>query len=232
MLEKLKEKVYLANLDLVKHGLVIFTWGNVSEIDRESGYVIIKPSGVEYEKLSAEDMVVVDLDGKVIEGHFRPSSDTATHLEIYKAFGNINGVVHTHSTYATAFAQSGKSIPAMGTTHADYFYGDIPCTRELTQSEIETEYERNTGLVIAETFKNLDPNAIPGCVVKSHGPFSWGSDCIQAVHNAKVLEECAKIESISMIINPHSHRIDQTLLDKHYNRKHGKKATYGQEKLK
>lgn len=230
MLEHLKDKVFQANLDLVRHGLVIFTWGNVSEIDRASGLLVIKPSGVAYDNMKSEDMVVVDLNGQVVEGAYRPSSDTATHIEIYKAFPNVGGVVHTHSTYATAFAQSGRHIPAYGTTHADYFYGDIPCTRALSQEEIEQDYERNTGLVIAETFQNGDPAAIPACIVKNHGPFAWGKDCDEAVHNAVVLEQCARMAVITIGLNPEAPSVDQYLLDKHYFRKHGENAYYGQEK--
>lgn len=230
MLEQLKEKVYQANLDLVKHGLVIFTWGNASEIDRASGLIVIKPSGVSYDNMKPEDMVVVNLDGNVVEGAYRPSSDTATHIELYKAFSKAGGVVHTHSTYATAFAQSGREITAYGTTHADYFYGDIPCARALTQQEIEVEYERNTGLVIAETFKEKDPAAIPACIVKNHGPFAWGKDCHEAVHNAAVLEQCAKMAVLTEGLNPAAPRVDQYLLDKHYFRKHGENAYYGQLK--
>ena len=229
LLERLKEKVCLANLDLVKYGLVIFTWGNVSEIDRESGLIVIKPSGVSYDNMKPEDMVVVDLNGKVVDGSYKPSSDTATHIELYKAFPKAGGVVHTHSTYATAFAQSGRNITAYGTTHADYFYGDIPCTRALTKDEIETEYEKNTGLVIAETFRSRDPEAIPACVVRNHGPFAWGTDSHNAVHNAAVLEECAKMALLTESLNPGTSSVDQYLLDKHYFRKHGANAYYGQE---
>lgn len=230
MLEQLKEKVCRANLELVGHGLVIFTWGNVSAIDRASGMVVIKPSGVAYDGMKPEDMVVVSMDGKVVEGAYRPSSDTATHIELYKAFPKAGGVVHTHSTYATAFAQSGRSIPAYGTTHADYFYGDIPCARALSKEEVQNEYERNTGLVIAETFQTIDPEAIPGCLVKNHAPFAWGKDCDEAVHNAVVLEECARMAVLTEAMNPEAPRVDQYLLDKHYFRKHGKNAYYGQEK--
>ena len=230
MLEQLKIKVCQANLDLVRHGLVIFTWGNVSELDRASGLLVIKPSGVAYDNMQPEDMVVVDLAGKVVEGAYRPSSDTATHIELYKAFPKAGGVVHTHSTYATAFAQSGRGITAYGTTHADYFYGDIPCARALSQTEIEADYERNTGLVIAETFKDKDPQAIPACLVKNHGPFTWGKDSNDAVHNAAVLEQCARMAVLTEDLNPTAPRVDQYLLDKHYFRKHGANAYYGQEK--
>ena len=230
MLELLKEKVWRANLELVRHGLVIFTWGNASEIDRPSGLLVIKPSGVSYEEMKAADMVVVDLHGKVVEGAYRPSSDTPTHIEIYRAFPTVGGVVHAHSTYATAFAQSGRDIRAYGTTHADYFYGDIPCARALTQAEVEREYERNTGLVIVETFQDKDPEAIPGCLVKNHGPFAWGKDSPKAVHNAVVLEQCARMASLTESLDPAAPRVDQYLLDKHYFRKHGANAYYGQGK--
>ena len=230
MLEQLKIKVCQANLDLVRHGLVIFTWGNVSELDRASGLLVIKPSGVAYDNMQPDDMVVVDLAGNVVEGAYRPSSDTATHIELYKAFPKAGGVVHTHSTYATAFAQSGRGITAYGTTHADYFYGDIPCARALNQTEIEADYERNTGLVIAETFKDKDPQAIPACLVKNHGPFTWGKDSNDAVHNAAVLEQCARMAVLTEDLNPTAPRVDQYLLDKHYFRKHGANAYYGQEK--
>lgn len=228
MLEKLKEKVFKANLDLVKLGLVVFTWGNVSAIDREKGLVVIKPSGVSYDDMKASDMVVVDLDGKVVEGSLKPSSDTPTHLVLYKAFENIGGVVHTHSSWATSWAQAGKSIPALGTTHADYFYGPIPCTRKLTSKEVNKGYEIETGNVIVETFTELDADAIPGVIINNHGPFAWGSDANNAVHNAKVLEEVAKMASASLQLNPNA-EIDQYLLDKHYKRKHGKDAYYGQK---
>jgi L-ribulose-5-phosphate 4-epimerase len=227
MLEELKEKVFQANLDLVKLDLVVFTWGNVSAIDRDKGLVVIKPSGVSYNDMKAEDMVVVDLEGNVVEGKLNPSSDTPTHLVLYKAFENIGGVVHTHSSWATSWAQAGKSIPALGTTHADYFYGPIPCTRKLTAEEVETAYEIETGNVIVETFEKLNPDAIPGVIINNHGPFSWGIDANNAVHNAKVMEEVAKMAFASLQLNPNA-EIDQFLLDKHYNRKHGKDAYYGQ----
>ncbi len=229
MLEHIKADVLRANLDLVKHGLVIFTWGNVSAIDRSSGLVVIKPSGVDYDDMTADDMVVVDLDGRVVEGRYRPSSDTPTHIALYKAFGNIGGVVHTHSTYATAFAQAGRSVPAYGTTHADYFHGEIPCTRSLTADEIEGEYELNTGLVIAETFRDIDCDAVPGCVVRNHGPFAWGKDADNAVYNAAVMEQCAKMALLTERINPEAAPAPSYLLDKHYYRKHGKNAYYGQK---
>ena len=188
MLEELKESVFAANLDLVKYNLVIFTWGNVSGIDRSRGYVVIKPSGVSYDKMKASDMVVVDLEGNVVDGSLNPSSDTATHLILYKAFPGIGGIVHTHSPWATSWAQAGKAIPALGTTHADYFYGPVPCTRKLTEEEISTAYEKETGNVIVETFAGLDPEAVPGVLVTNHAPFAWGKDPREAVHNAKVLE--------------------------------------------
>ena len=228
MLEKLKEQVLQANLLLPKYGLVTFTWGNVSGIDRESSLVVIKPSGVPYEGMTAEDMVVVDLDGKVVEGKWKPSSDTATHVELYKAFPDCGGIVHTHSRWATTFAQAGMGIPAMGTTHADYFYGDIPCTRKMTEAEIKGEYEKETGKVIVETFADKDPAAIPGVVVHSHGPFAWGTDAMNAVHNAVVMEEVAFMDWHAMMSNPEKGRMQQELLDKHYLRKHGKNAYYGQ----
>lgn len=230
MLENLKQNVYEANMALPKHGLVVFTWGNVSGIDRESGYIVIKPSGVDYEELSPENMVVVDFDGNVIEGEMKPSSDTATHIELYKHFKDIGGIVHTHSPWAVSFAQAGIDIPAAGTTHADYFYGDIPVTRAMKQSEIETEYEKQTGSVIIETFKDrtIDPNQIPGVLVNDHGPFTWGSDPANAVYNSVVLEQVAQMTYHGMQLKSESVRMDQTLLDKHYLRKHGKNAYYGQ----
>lgn len=229
MLEKLKEKVYLANMDLPKYGLVTFTWGNVSEIDRESGLFVIKPSGVDYDKLKPEDMVVVDLNGMKVEGEYNPSSDTPTHLELYKAFSNIGGVVHTHSSWATSWAQAGRSIPCYGTTHADYIYGEIPCTRSLRAEEINNEYEKNTGLLIVETFKEKDYAAVPAVLCKNHGPFSWGKDAVEAVHNAVVLEEVAKMAVRSEQVNPQIESAPQVLQDKHYLRKHGKNAYYGQK---
>lgn len=228
MLEELKKTVWQANLLLPKYGLVTFTWGNVSGIDRESGLVVIKPSGVPYEGMTEEDMVVVDLEGNVVEGKWKPSSDTATHLELYKAFPDCGGIVHTHSRWATTFAQAGMDIPAMGTTHADYFYGDIPCTRKMTGAEIQGEYEKETGKVIAETFADKDPAAIPGVVVHSHGPFAWGTDAMNAVHNAVVMEEVAFMDWHAMTIHPEEGRMQQELLDRHYLRKHGKNAYYGQ----
>lgn len=227
MLEQLKEKVLKANLELPKRGLVTYTWGNVSGIDRESGLVVIKPSGIEYDDMTADDLVVIDLDGNVVEGKWKPSSDTATHLVLYKAFENIGGVVHTHSKWATSWAQAGRSIPAYGTTHADYFYGDIPCTRKMTEAEINGEYEHETGNVIVETFEDLQADDIPAVLVHSHGPFTWGTDADNAVHNAVVLEEVAFMALQAESLNPSAERMQQTLLDKHYLRKHGKNAYYG-----
>lgn len=227
-LSGLKEKVFKANLDLVKHGLVIFTWGNVSSIDREKGLVVIKPSGISYETMKASDMVVVDLEGNQVEGTLKPSSDTPTHLILYRAFPAIGGIVHTHSSWATAWAQAGRAIPALGTTHADYFYGDIPCTRKLTEEEVKRAYEAETGKVIVETFQQLDPLALPGVVVCNHGPFAWGKSAHEAVHNAKVLEEVARMAYHTLQLNPEA-QFDRFLLDKHYLRKHGKNAYYGQK---
>ena len=227
MLEELKEKVLKANLDLVKNKLVLFTWGNVSAIDRDSGLVVIKPSGVNYDEMKASDMVVVDLNGKVVEGKLNPSSDTPTHLEIYKEHKDIGGIVHTHSTFATAFAQAGKEIKAYGTTHADYFYGDIPCTRLLKEEEM-SEYEKNTGKVINETFKNKDVVALPGCLVKNHGIFAWGKDASEAVYHATVLEEVAKMAYLTETLRSEE-RLPKYIADKHYLRKHGKNAYYGQK---
>ena len=227
MLKQLKEEVFEANLDLVKHGLVIFTWGNVSGIDREKGLVVIKPSGVSYEKMKPDDMVVLTLDGKIVEGKLKPSSDTPTHLVLYREFKNIGGVVHTHSAWATSWAQAGRGIPAIGSTHADYFYGEIPCTRKMNREEIQGEYEHETGKVIVECFKNLDANQIPSVLVNNHGPFSWGANAHDAVHNAVVLEEVAKMTFNSLILNPET-KMDKVLLDKHYLRKHGENAYYGQ----
>lgn len=230
MLEELKKEVWLANLDLPKYGLVTFTWGNVSGIDREKGLFVIKPSGVPYEELKAEHMVVVDLDGNKVEGELNPSSDTPTHAELYKAFPECGGIVHTHSSWATSFAQAVKPIPAFGTTHADYFYGEIPVTRLMTKEEIEGEYEKNTGTVIIETFKDKDPAAVPGVLVANHGPFAWGTDAHNAVHNAVVMDEVAKMAYRSMVLTPGLGSISQTILDKHYLRKHGANAYYGQGK--
>lgn len=228
MLEQLKQRVFEQNLALVKHGLVILTWGNVSAIDRDTGWVVIKPSGVDYAAMKAEDMVVVDLDGNVVEGKYRPSSDTPTHLALYKAFNNIGGVVHTHSAYATAYAQAGRSITAYGTTHADAFYGDVPCTRALNKEEVQNDYELNTGKVIIETVK--DCAAIPAILVKNHGTFTWGDSPEKAVENAVTLEEVAKTATLTEKLNTKAKGVDQYLLDKHYFRKHGKNAYYGQNK--
>ena len=227
MLEELKEKVLQANLDLVKLDLVFFTFGNVSAIDRKKGLVVIKPSGVSYENMKAGDMVVVDLEGNIIEGKLKPSSDTPTHLALYKSFKNIGGVAHTHSSWATSWAQAGRNIPALGTTHADYFYGSIPCTRKLSEKEINSSYEIETGNVIIETFEKLDPVKIPAVIVNNHGPFTWGKNADDAVHNSKLLEEIAKMAFHTLQLNPNA-SIDRFLLDKHFNRKHGKNAYYGQ----
>ena len=232
MLEQLKKEVFEANMLLPKYGLITFTWGNVSGVDREKGLMVIKPSGVEYDTMKAEDMVVVDLKtGKKVEGDLNPSSDTDTHVALYNAFPDIKGVVHTHSRWATTFAQAGMGIPALGTTHGDYFYGEIPCTREMTGAEIKGEYEAETGNVIVETFNNKDinPDDIPGVLVKNHGPFSWGTDCFNAVHNAVVLEEVSNMNFNTLLINPDVARISQNLLNKHYLRKHGANAYYGQK---
>ena len=228
MLKDLKELVYEANMELPKRGLITYTWGNVSGIDREKGWFVIKPSGVEQDDLKPEDMVVVDLEGNQVEGKYKPSSDTATHLVLYKAFEKLGGVVHTHSPWATSWAQAGRSIPCYGTTHADYFYGTIPCARGLSAEEINGEYEKNTGLVIVETFKDLDPMSVPGVLCSNHGPFTWGKDAKEAVHNAVVLEEVAKMASRTERINPEVLEAPKVLLDKHYLRKHGANAYYGQ----
>lgn len=230
MLETLRKKVLEANLLLPRHNLVTFTWGNVSAIDRRKGLIVIKPSGVDYEHMTAADMVIVDLEGNVVEGDLRPSSDTPTHIELYKAFPNIGGVVHTHSRWATSFAQAGCPIQPMGTTHADYFYGPIPCTRSLTDEEIHGSYEKNTGLVIIDTFKDMDPDAVPGVLVRNHGPFAWGTDAANAVHNAVVMEEIAFMNYHAITLNPQAPCVSQGLLVKHYYRKHGANAYYGQEK--
>ena len=229
MLEQLKEKVCKANLDLVKHGLVIFTWGNVSAIDRESGLVVIKPSGVSYDNMKPSDMVVVDLDGNIVEGDLRPSSDTPTHLVLYKAFREIGGVVHTHSTYATAWAQAGKDIPNIGTTHADYFHDAIPCTADMTKEEVQGAYELETGNVIVKRFEGINPVHTPGVLVKNHGPFSWGKGADEAVHNAVVMEQVAKMAFIAFSVNPEL-TMNPLLVEKHFSRKHGPDAYYGQKK--
>lgn len=228
MLEELKQQVCEANLLLPKYDLVTFTWGNVSAIERSSGLVVIKPSGVPYDGMSAEDMVVVDMDGKVVEGKWKPSSDTATHLVLYRAFPQCGGIVHTHSRWATSFAQAGVGIAPLGTTQGDYFYGEIPCTRLMTPEEIDGEYEKKTGNVIVETFQKMNPAAIPAVLVHSHGPFTWGEDAVEAVHNAVVLEEIAFMNFHALQLNPAQTRMQQELLDKHYLRKHGANAYYGQ----
>lgn len=234
MLEELKRRVYEANMQLPKHGLVTFTWGNVSEIDRETGYFAIKPSGVDYDKLTPDDMVLVDLEGNKIEGRYNPSSDTATHVELYKAFPKIGGIVHTHSPWATSWAQAGRDIPCYGTTHADYIYGEVPCVRNLTEEEIEEAYEWNTGVLIADEFeaRGRDYLAVPAVLCKNHGPFTWGKDAREAVHNAVVLEEVAKMAARCEWINPQNTPAPQELQDKHYYRKHGANAYYGQNHLK
>lgn len=230
MLEQLKEKVYRANLELVDHGLVIFTWGNVSGIDREKGLVVIKPSGVSYAEMKAEDMVVVDLaTGKVVEGDLRPSSDTPTHLVLYRAFPEIGGVVHTHSTYATAWAQAGVDLPNIGTTHADYFHDAVPATRMMAEKEVKGDYEEETGNVIVERFQDLNYVHTPGVLVTNHGPFTWGKSPAEAVHNAVVLEQVAKMASIAFMVNP-GLQMNPLLVEKHFNRKHGPNAYYGQGK--
>ena len=230
MLEELKKRVYEANMLLPKYGLVTFTWGNVSEIDRETGYFVIKPSGVDYETMTPDDMVVMDLEGNRIEGRYKPSSDTATHIELYKKYPEIGGVVHTHSPEATSWAQAGRSIPLYGTTHADYFYGDIPCARVLTPAELEEAYEKNTGVVIIETFENagINPMHTPAVLCTNHGPFAWGKDAHEAVHNAVVLEEVAKMATKTECINPQAAKAPDYLKDKHFFRKHGANAYYGQ----
>lgn len=230
MLEDLKQQVYRANMELPKRGLVTFTWGNVSGMDRKTGYFVIKPSGIDYDCLSPKDMVVMDLKGNKIEGKYKPSSDTATHAELYKKYVAIGGIVHTHSCEATAWAQAGRSIPLYGTTHADYFYGDIPCARSLTPEEIEEAYERNTGLVIIETFEKLElcPEYMPGMLCKNHGPFTWGKDAEEAVHNAIVLEEVAKMATKTELINRKVETAPNSIRDKHFFRKHGANTYYGQ----
>lgn len=229
MLEELKKKVYEANMELPKRNLVTYTWGNVSGIDREKGLFVIKPSGVDYEELKSEDMVVIDLEGNRVEGRYNPSTDTATHLELYKAFPEIGGVVHTHSPWATVWAQAGRSIPSYGTTHADYFYGEIPCARSLTPEEIEEAYEKNTGKVIIEAFVDRNPMYVPGVLCTNHGPFTWGKDAAGAVYNAVVLEEVAKMAHYTEMIRPDVTPIPKPLMDKHFLRKHGANAYYGQQ---
>ena len=230
MLEELKQAVYAANMELPQKGLVTYTWGNVSGIDREKGLFVIKPSGVSYDDLKPEDMVVMDLEGNKVEGKLNPSSDTKTHLELYKAFPEIGGIVHTHSVYAVAFAQAGRDIKSYGTTHADYFYGDIPCTRSLTPQEVDEDYETNTGKVIVETLKarGIDPLHVPGVLCASHGPFTWGKDAAQAVYHAVVLEEVARMALLTKQVNPSAVPAPQNIQDKHFLRKHGPNAYYGQ----
>lgn len=232
MLEALKEQVYLANMELPKRGLVTYTWGNVSGIDREKGLFVIKPSGVDYDVLKPSDMVVMDLQGNRVEGELNPSSDTKTHMVLYNAFPEIGGIVHTHSPYAVAWAQAGEDLPCYGTTHADYFYGSVPCARHLTEEELQEDYERNTGITIVETFKErgIDPKAVPAVLCYSHGPFTWGKDAAQAVYHSVVLEECAKMGIFTRVLNPHAAPAPQRLQDKHYTRKHGPNAYYGQKK--
>ena len=231
MLEELKDRVCRANISLAEHRLVTLTWGNVSEIDRETGFVVIKPSGVSYEKMKPSDMVVVDLDGNIIEGALNPSSDTPTHIELYRRFPSIGGITHTHSRWATVFAQCGMEIPALGTTHADAFYGNIPCTRKMTDSEIFGEYELETGRVIAELFTEKSVDAVPGALVNSHGPFTWGENAEKSVENSVILEECAMMAWHTLMLNPDAD-FQKSLLDKHYLRKHGENAYYGQEMKK
>ena len=230
MLEYLRQQVYEANMELPRHGLVTYTWGNVSAIDHEKGLIVIKPSGVDYNELAPDNLVIVDMDGNVVEGSLKPSSDTKTHLELYNAFPALGGIVHTHSTYAVAWAQACKDIPAFGTTHADYFYGAVPCTRKLTQEEVDSDYERNTGKVIVETFcdHNIDPIHVPGVLCANHGPFTWGKDAAQAVYHAVVLEEVAKMATKTELINPKVKPAPNCIRDKHFYRKHGENAYYGQ----
>lgn len=229
MLEELKNRVYQANMLLPQHNLVTFTWGNVSEIDRKTNYFAIKPSGIPYDSLKPNDMIIVDLDGNVVEGSHAPSSDTATHIELYKAFPTIGGIVHTHSPAATSWAQAGRSIPCYGTTHADYMYGEIPCIRNLTKAEIQNNYEKNTGLAIAEYFSNHDYVSMPAVLCKNHGPFTWGKDGLEAVHNAVVLEEISKMATDCESLNSSIFTMPQELIDKHYFRKHGPNSYYGQK---
>lgn len=229
MLKELKEAVLEANLELPKRGLVEYTWGNVSGIDREKNLIVIKPSGVDYLSLTVDDLVVLDLNGNIVEGRLKPSSDTPTHLVLYKKFKSVGGIVHTHSKWATVWAQAGKGIPALGTTHADYFYGEIPCTRSMTEDEIKGKYEEETGNVIVETFDKKDPENIPGVLVKSHGPFCWGKSPYEAVYNAVVLEAVAMMAYHTLMLSPRSDPIDDALLNKHFLRKHGSNAYYGQK---
>lgn len=229
MLEDLKRQVYQANMELPRRNLVTFTWGNVSGIDKTAGLFVIKPSGVGYEELRPEDMVVMSLDGKKAEGEMNPSSDTETHLELYRVFQDVGGIVHTHSPFATSWAQAGRSLPCYGSTHADYFYGEIPCARNLTAAEIEDGYERHTGLVIIETFKDRNPDFVPGVLCKNHGPFTWGRDARQAVHNAVVIEEIAKMNLYTELLNPQAEQTPKYMQDKHFLRKHGPNAYYGQK---
>jgi len=228
MHHKLKQQVYDANMDLQRHGLVLFTWGNVSGIDRDKGIVAIKPSGVRYDELTAESIVLLDLQGNAIEGELKPSSDTPTHLELYRSFPSLGGICHTHSTHATMWAQAQRDIPCLGTTHADYFYGPVPVTAPMTSEEIKQDYEANTGKVIVRRFQGLDPAQMPAVLVANHGPFTWGSSAATAVENAVVLEEVARMASGALEINPNQEAVSQTLLDKHYLRKHGDNAYYGQ----
>ena len=231
MLEALRQKVYEANMELPRRNLVTYTWGNVSGIDRESGLVVIKPSGVEYEDLTPDKLVIVDLDNRIVEGNLNPSSDTKTHVELYKAFPKLGGIVHTHSPHAVGWAQAGRDIPCFGTTHADYFYGSVPCARSLTAEEVDEDYEKNTGKVIIETFteRNLDPVAVPGVICRNHGPFTWGKDAAQAVYHAVVLDEVAKMAMYTLTICPETQMAPQYIQDKHYLRKHGPNAYYGQK---
>ncbi len=234
MLEELKRQVFEANMELPKRGLITYTWGNVSGIDRETGYFVIKPSGVDYEKMTVEDMVVLDLNGNKIEGRYKPSSDTPTHMELYKKYPEVGGIVHTHSSWATSFAQAGRGIPLYGTTHADYFLGSIPCARSLTSEEINGEYEKNTGLVIIETFEKekRNPMHTPGVLCTNHGPFTWGKDTMEAVHNAVVLEEVAKMAFRTEMLNKDVKEAPDVIRDKHFNRKHGEGAYYGQDETR
>ena len=231
MLEELRKAVWEANMELPRRNLVTYTWGNVSGIDREKGLIVIKPSGVEYEDLTPEKLVIVDLDNNIVEGNLNPSSDTKTHVELYRAFPTLGGIVHTHSPHAVAWAQAGRDIPCYGTTHADYFYGPVPCARSLTAEEVEEDYERNTGKVIIETFteRGLDPKAVPGVICRNHGPFTWGKDASQAVYHAVVLEEVAKMAMYTITIDPNTPSAPQHVQDKHYMRKHGPNAYYGQK---